>query len=76
MLSLTSLPSRDRSEQAAETIFSQPARAPSREADIAKVQFQEWLGHANVSTTRGYNRHKMCSGEQPGCCTGGSWALI
>jgi hypothetical protein len=62
---------RDRSEGAGgrKRLFSQPASAPSREADIAKVQ--EWLGHANVSTMRRYNGHKMCSGEQPGCCQEG-----
>jgi hypothetical protein len=31
--------------------------ALSHEGDIAKVQ--EWLGHANVSTTRLYDRRKM-----------------
>ena len=30
--------------------------ALSHEADIAKVE--EWLGHANVSTTRLYDRRK------------------
>ena len=32
------------------------ANAPSHEVDIDKVQ--EWLGHANVSTTRLYNYRK------------------
>ena len=33
---------------------SRVSNALSNEADIAKVQ--EWLGHANVSTTRLYDR--------------------
>ena len=37
--------------------------APSNEADIAKVQ--EWLGHANVSTVRLYDRRKTRSEDSP-----------
>ena len=37
--------------------------ALSHEADIAKVQ--EWLGHANVSTTRLYNRRKTRPEDRP-----------
>lgn len=33
--------------------------ALDHEADIAKVQ--EWLGHANIATTRIYDRQKMRS---------------
>ena len=37
--------------------------ALSHEADIAKVQ--EWLGHANVSTTRLYDRRKTRLEDSP-----------
>ena len=33
------------------------------EADIAKVQ--EWLGHANIATTRLYDRRKMRPEDSP-----------
>jgi integrase/recombinase XerD len=37
--------------------------ALDHEADIAKVQ--EWLGHANISTTRGYDRRTMRPEDSP-----------
>jgi len=37
--------------------------ALDRQADIAKVQ--EWLGHANISTTRIYDHRKTRSEDSP-----------
>ena len=37
--------------------------ALDHEADIAKVQ--EWLGHANIATTRIYDRRKMRPENSP-----------
>jgi integrase/recombinase XerD len=37
--------------------------ALEHEADIAKVK--EWLGHANISTTRLYDRRKMRPEDSP-----------
>lgn len=39
------------------------ANAPDQGADIAKVR--EWLGHANVSTTRVYDHRKTRPGDSP-----------
>jgi len=35
------------------------------DADIAKVKVQEWLGHANIATTRIYDRRKMKPEDSP-----------
>ncbi len=47
--------------------FRHPATAATNaldhDADIAKVQ--EWLGHANIATTRIYDRRKMTPEDSP-----------
>ncbi len=40
-----------------------PTNALDHDADIAKVQ--EWLGHANIPTTRIYDRRKMKPKDSP-----------
>jgi len=42
---------------------SSRARTCDHEADIAKVQ--EWLGHANIATTRLYDRRKTRPEHSP-----------
>ena len=37
--------------------------ALDHQADIAKVQ--EWLGHANISTTRIYDHRRTCPEDSP-----------
>jgi integrase/recombinase XerD len=37
--------------------------ALDHDADVAKVQ--EWLGHANIATTRIYDRRKMKPEDSP-----------
>ncbi|WP_404359461.1 tyrosine-type recombinase/integrase [Methylotuvimicrobium sp. KM1] len=40
-----------------------PSYVLDHQADIAKVQ--EWLGHANISTTRIYDHRKMRPEDSP-----------
>jgi integrase/recombinase XerD len=50
-------------EVAGEDFKEAATNALSHEADITKVH--EWLGHANVSTTRLYDRRKTLPKDSP-----------
>jgi integrase/recombinase XerD len=50
-------------KQPGSSAHTDAANALDHEADIAKVQ--EWLGHANIATTRIYDRGKMKPEDSP-----------